>query len=82
MERPKGEDPVPETFDWDLWLGPAAKRPFVKHWSADSLALTQVNRYRPRPGVYHTWNFRGWYDFGTGRWATWVVTTGPRRVAR
>ena len=66
MQRPKGEDPVPETFDWDLWLGPAAKRPFVKHWPADSLALAQVNRYRPRPDVYHTWNFRGWYDFGTG----------------
>jgi hypothetical protein len=66
MERPKGEDPVPKTFDWDLWLGPAAKRPFVKQWPADSLALAQVNRHTPRPDVYHTWNFRGWYDFGTG----------------
>ncbi len=66
MERPEGEDPVPETFDWDLWLGPAAKRPFVKQWPADSLALAQVNRFNPRPDVYHTWNFRGWYDFGTG----------------
>jgi len=66
MERPVGEDPVPETFDWDLWLGPAPKRPFVKQWPADSLALAQVNRHRPRPDVYHTWNFRGWYDFGTG----------------
>ena len=66
MERPKGEDPVPKTFDWDLWLGPAAKRPFVKHWPADSLALAQVKSHHPRPDVYHTWNFRGWYDFGTG----------------
>ena len=66
MERPKDSDPVPKTFDWDLWLGPAAKRPFVKKWPASSLALAQVNRFRPRPDVYHTWNFRGWYDFGTG----------------
>lgn len=28
IDRPKGEDPVPETLDWDLWLGPAPKRPF------------------------------------------------------
>jgi hypothetical protein len=45
--RPQGQDPVPETLDWDLWLGPAAFRPYKK-------------------GVYHTFNWRGWYDFGTG----------------
>jgi len=28
--RPPGEDPVPENVDWDLWLGPAAQRPFKK----------------------------------------------------
>lgn len=26
--RPKGEPPVPETLDWDLWLGPAPQRPY------------------------------------------------------
>ncbi len=30
IERPEGEDPVPETLDWDLFLGPAQKRPFKK----------------------------------------------------
>ena len=29
---PKGEMPMPRTFDWDLWLGPAAVRPFHKRW--------------------------------------------------
>ncbi|MCP5518450.1 MAG: Gfo/Idh/MocA family oxidoreductase [Verrucomicrobiales bacterium] len=47
LDRPPGEDPVPDTLNWDAWLGPAAWRPFKK-------------------GVYHTFNWRGWYDFGTG----------------
>jgi len=28
IERPKETQPVPEGLDWDLWLGPAAERPF------------------------------------------------------
>lgn len=28
LDRPEGEDPVPSNVDWDLWLGPAAYRPF------------------------------------------------------
>jgi len=47
LERPAGEDPVPPSLDWDLWLGPAAHRPYKK-------------------GVYHTFAWRGWFDFGTG----------------
>jgi predicted dehydrogenase len=27
--RPEISDPVPEGFDWDLWLGVCAKRPFI-----------------------------------------------------
>ncbi|MBN2138376.1 MAG: Gfo/Idh/MocA family oxidoreductase [Sedimentisphaerales bacterium] len=26
--RPKDKPPVPDTLDWDLWLGPAAERPY------------------------------------------------------
>ena len=47
LDRPKGEDPVPATLNWDCWLGPAAERPYKKD-------------------VYHTFKWRGWYDFGTG----------------
>lgn len=47
LDRPQGEDPVPEYLNWDAWLGPAAMRPYKKD-------------------VYHTFNWRGWYDFGTG----------------
>ncbi len=28
IDRPKGEDEVPPTLDWDLWLGPAPWRPY------------------------------------------------------
>jgi hypothetical protein len=30
IDRPAGEDPVPITLDWDLFLGPAAFRPYKK----------------------------------------------------
>ena len=66
MTRPAGSDPVPDTFDWNLWLGPAPKRPFVKRWPDGSLPLVQTNAGGVNPAVYHPWNFRGWYDFGTG----------------
>lgn len=45
--RPEGEDPVPESLLWDLWLGVAPKRPFKK-------------------GEYHSFNWRGYKDFGGG----------------
>jgi len=67
MLRPPGQDPIPKTLDWDLWIGPAAMRPFVAEWRDGDLALRQVKASkRPRPAVYHPWNFRGWWDFGTG----------------
>lgn len=30
ITRPPGEDPVPENFKWNLWLGPAPERPFKR----------------------------------------------------
>lgn len=67
MLRPAGRDAIPKTLDWDLWIGPAAMRPFVAEWPEGDLALRQVKASKkPRPAVYHPWNFRGWWDFGTG----------------
>lgn len=47
LDRPSGHDTVPDTLDWNLWLGVAPKRPYKR-------------------GVYHAFNWRGWFDFGTG----------------
>jgi len=66
MARPEGNDPVPSTLDWDLWIGPSPMRPFESDWPRGHLALEQVASGRPRTAVYHPWNFRGWWDFGTG----------------
>lgn len=30
VDRPKGEDPIPDTLDWGLWVGPAPMRPYVR----------------------------------------------------
>ena len=46
LPRPRLEERVPETLDWDLFVGPAPMRPY-NH-------------------IYTPWNWRGWWDFGTG----------------
>lgn len=46
LERPTEKMSVPETLDWDKFIGPAPMRPFHK--------------------IYTPWNWRGWWDFGTG----------------
>ncbi len=45
LNIPKGEW-VPDTLDWDLFIGPAPMRPYNS--------------------LYTPWNWRGWWDFGTG----------------
>jgi len=69
MARPRGADPIPDSFDWNLWLGPAGMRPFKNEWPADHLVMKQISVPNTNGwfrAVYHPWNFRGWWDFGTG----------------
>jgi hypothetical protein len=47
LARPDGSDPIPDTLDWQSWLGTAPERPF-------------------KANVYHTFKWRGFFDFGTG----------------
>jgi predicted dehydrogenase len=66
MTRPIAEDPVPASLDWTAWIGPAPMRPFAAKWPADSLPVAQLGNKGVGPFVYHPWNHRGWWDFGTG----------------
>ncbi|HEY0944460.1 MAG TPA: Gfo/Idh/MocA family oxidoreductase, partial [Opitutaceae bacterium] len=50
---PVTADAVPEGFDWELWLGGCASRPYVAGLSEDG-------------GYYHPLNWRKRLDFGTG----------------
>ena len=54
LPRPGGEEPVPNTLDWESWIGPAPFVPY-RHTPADRWG-----------GLYHPFNWRGWWDFGTG----------------
>jgi predicted dehydrogenase len=55
IDRPKGSIPVPETLDWNLWLGPARWRPYAKFPNG-----------RGGEATYCPFNWRGWWDFGCG----------------
>src|SRR5215471_12859766 len=55
MVRPAGEDPIPATLDWDIWIGPAPMRPYKGS-----------RKPNERTGIYEPFNWRGWQDFGTG----------------
>lgn len=46
LTRPEKGMWLPEHINWDLFIGPAAMRPYHR--------------------AYHPWDWRGWWDFGTG----------------
>ena len=46
LNTPSEAMTVPDTMNWDLFVGPAKMRPYHE--------------------IYTPWNFRGWWDFGTG----------------
>jgi predicted dehydrogenase len=55
--------PVPPNVHWEEFIGPAPMRPYAVS------AQSQVRRRRggnEAPGAYHPFNWRGWWDFGTG----------------
>ena len=62
LQSPPPETAVPETLDWNLWVGGAAMRPY-SDW-------------------YTPYNWRGFYDFGTGQVGNWAThTAGPVHTA-
>jgi len=79
-DRPEGEDPVPRTLDWDLWLGPAPPRPFKAMYPAghpvynppeykkhqSDFKVAGLDPVPPLGVVYHPFVWRGWTEFGSG----------------
>ena len=56
----------PASLDWDSWLGTAADRAFPED-RPDGMKLPCKSQWALcKKGVYHTFNWRGFYDFGTG----------------
>ena len=51
--------PVPDTLDWDLWLGIANERPYTSGGEGYPTGYARGNFYQP-------FNWRGFYDFGCG----------------
>lgn len=65
LDRPAGSDPVPDGLDWDLWLNTAPARPYKDKWpDAQAAQMPQLLRFSP--DMYQPFNWRGWFDFGTG----------------
>jgi predicted dehydrogenase len=56
--RPAASEP-PKYLDWNLWLGPAAERPYGFY------PASMPKRPAASP-AYHPFHWRGWWDFGTG----------------
>ena len=56
----------PATLDWDGWIGCAPMRPYIGD-RPDSVKLNFDNAWAAGiKGVYHAFNWRAFYDFGTG----------------
>jgi hypothetical protein len=68
---------VPDTLDWDLWLGGAQMRPYT---SGDEAYRKEYanNQF----GFYQPFNWRGFYDFGSSLIGDWGIhQLGPANLA-
>ena len=60
--HPKG-DKLRAGLNWDAWLATAAKRPFLDQYPKDADVYDPWNLGK---NVYHTFTWRGFFDFGAG----------------
>jgi len=60
--HPKG-DKMRDGLNWDAWLATGAKRPFLDQYPKDADVYDPWNLGK---NVYHTFTWRGFFDFGAG----------------
>ncbi len=60
--HPKG-DPIRKGLNWDAWLATAKDRPFLDKYPADAPVY---DPWKLGKNVYHTFTWRGFFDFGCG----------------
>jgi hypothetical protein len=90
MTKTPAPTSVPDTLDWDLWLGGAAQRPFTAGDQEYQEFVAARNARGGRGGssggnqfgFYLPFNWRGFYDFGSGLIGDWGVhILGPANWA-
>ncbi|MBS1812443.1 MAG: Gfo/Idh/MocA family oxidoreductase [Acidobacteria bacterium] len=107
MTKTPAPSPVPDTLDWDLWLGTAANRPFTAGDEDYKKHIADRDARRPRMGggggnplpagapqrgggfggnndfgFFLPFNWRAFYDFGSGLIGDWGVhILGPANWA-
>jgi len=66
-DRPTWTSPVPDTLDWEAWIGAAPMRPFAgpREERNENSSGKKKGRGEQR-GPYHPFNWRGVVDFGSG----------------
>jgi hypothetical protein len=77
MQTLPAPERIPDTLDWDLWLGGAAVRPYT---SGDEGYRKEYpnNQF----GFYLPFNWRGFYDFGSSLIGDWGIhQLGPANLA-
>ena len=60
--HPNG-DPIRKGLNWDAWLATAQDRPFLDQYPKDAPVY---DPWKLGKNVYHTFTWRGFYDFGAG----------------
>jgi hypothetical protein len=76
MRTVPAPEAVPDTLDWDLWLGQAAARTFT--FGDEGYR----KEYNSQFGFYLPFNWRGFYDFGSSLIGDWGIhQLGPANLA-
>jgi predicted dehydrogenase len=55
------EKEIPSYLHWEEFIGPAPMRPYAGEYTDPAVIMDRRHK-----GVYHDFNWRGWWDFGTG----------------